>query len=161
MFKEKDCQIRKEKVMLDAKDLEAIGSLMKEYGKEQDERWNARMKEYGKEQDEKWNARMKEYGEEQDEKWNARMKEYGKEQDERWNAQLERRVTKSESLLLDEMDRMKKHLDEKIDRIGRDVAEMKQYYRIDRLENQTITAMMKNMEEMRKDINELKEVVGI
>ncbi len=73
---------------------------------------------------------------------------------------VEERVVKSESMLLDEMDRMKGHLDEKIDRIDRNVEEMRQYYRIDKLENQTITIMMRSIDDLRKDVDELKEVVG-
>ena len=121
--------------MLDAKDLEAIGNLI-------DEKLDKKL-------DEKLDKKFAEFEERFEKKLDKRLEE-----------KLEARVTRTEALLLDEMDRMKGHLDDKIDRLGRDVEEMKQYYRIDRLENQTITVMMRSIEDLRKDVDELKEVAG-
>ena len=110
--------------MLEAKDLEAIGTLL----------------------DEKLDAKL-----------NPKFEKFGKELEERIDKKIEARAIKTESMLLDEIDRMKKHLDTKIDRLDKNVEEMKQYYRIERIDNQTITVMMRSIEELRQDVDELKE----
>lgn len=83
------------------------------------------------------------------EKNNEQMKIYIREE-----------ITRSESFLLDEMERMNKSTNSKIDLLQKKIEELEQYYRITKLENDNTTLLLQLVSRLQKDVEELKKKIA-
>lgn len=63
----------------------------------------------------------------------------------------------SENMILTELDRMQEHLEGKFEVLQKDMDEMKQYYRITRLEEDNTALLLRMVVDLRKDVDKLKE----
>ena len=70
--------------------------------------------------------------------------------------ELDRRITESEYMILNELDRVQERFDTKFTRIEKNLEEIQQYYRIDRLENDNTTLLLKLHDDIQKRVAELE-----
>lgn len=70
---------------------------------------------------------------------------------------IDSRADKTEKLLLDEMGRVQTYLDKQISKVQKNMEELQQYYRITRLENDNTALLLKMIETLQKDVEELKK----
>ena len=70
--------------------------------------------------------------------------------------ELDRRITESENMILNELDRVQERFDTKFTRIEKNLEEIQQYYRIDRLENDNTTLLLKLHDDIQKRVAELE-----
>lgn len=63
----------------------------------------------------------------------------------------------SENMILTELDRVQEHLEGKFEVLQKDMDEMKQYYRITRLEEDNTALLLRMVVDLRKDVDKLKE----
>ncbi len=63
----------------------------------------------------------------------------------------------SENILLKEMERTQANLERKINEVQKNLDELKQYYRITKLENDNTALLLKMVEELSKRITELEK----
>ena len=73
---------------------------------------------------------------------------------------LEEHQKKMEANLYDEIGRVQSYFDRKLDAVRSDVNEMKQYYRIERVENATSATILKIVSGLQKDVEELKQKIA-
>ena len=150
--------------MLEQRDLEAIALLldnkleknneqMKAYIDERFEKNNDSMKAYIDERFEKNNDSMKAYIDERFEKNNVSMKEFVREE-------ITTQITRSESFLLEEMERMNKSTNSKIEFLQKKIDDLTQYYRITKLENDNTTLLLQLVSRLQKDVEELKKKIA-
>ena len=70
---------------------------------------------------------------------------------------IDARAEKTEVLLLDEIGRTQSYLEKQISEVKKNIDELNQYYRITRLENDNTTLLLKMIESLQKDVEELKK----
>ncbi len=70
---------------------------------------------------------------------------------------LNENLAKSENLILDEMERTREILDRRIETVQKNLEEIKQYYRITRLENDNTAILLKMIGELSKRVEELEK----
>lgn len=70
--------------------------------------------------------------------------------------EIDKRIRKSESLLLLEMDRDRKFLERRIDTLAKQIEELEQHSAIVRHEENTADLLLRMIEELRKEMEELK-----
>ena len=70
---------------------------------------------------------------------------------------IDARAEKTEDLLLDKIGRTQSYLEKQIVEIKKNIDELNQYYRITRLENDNTTLLLKMIESLQKDVEELKK----
>ena len=66
-------------------------------------------------------------------------------------------LNNSENMILTELDRVQEHLEGKFEVLQKDMDEMKQYYRITRLEEDNTALLLRMVVDLRKDVDKLKE----
>ena len=120
--------------MLEQRDLEAIASLL-----------DSKL--------EKNNEQMKRYIDERFEKNNESMKEFVRQE-------VAAQITRSESFLLEEMDRMNKSTNSKIDFLQKKIDDLTQYYRVTKLENDNTTLILQLVSRLQRDVEELKKKIA-
>lgn len=81
------------------------------------------------------------------------MKEEIAESEKRMDVKL----TKSENLILEEMERTRNILEKRIDIVYKNIDELAQYYRITKLENDNTTLLLKMIDELSKRVEELEK----
>lgn len=70
------------------------------------------------------------------------------------------RAEKTENLLLDELSRTRSILDKKIDAVQKNMEELSQYYRITKLENDNTSLLLQMINDLRKEVDELKRKIA-
>ena len=80
---------------------------------------------------------------------NVSMKEFVREE-------ISTQITRSESFLLEEMERMNKSTNSKIDSLQKKVDNLEQHYRITKLENDNTTILLQMVIRLQEDVEELK-----
>ena len=70
---------------------------------------------------------------------------------------IDARAEKTEDLLLDKIGRTQSYLEKQIVEIKKNIDELNQYYRITRLENDNTALLLKMIESLQKDVEELKK----
>ena len=73
---------------------------------------------------------------------------------------MEARIQESENLLLDELDRIQKHLSERIDKVQSEVDELNQYHRIKKLEDDNTGLILKLVENLMKRMDVLEAKIA-
>ena len=66
------------------------------------------------------------------------------------------KILKSEGLLLDELERTRGILEKQIAKVQQNVDELYKYYRVAKLENDNITLIVKQLEDLTKRVEELE-----
>lgn len=69
---------------------------------------------------------------------------------------LDKRLSQSENLILEEVSRTHHVLSDKIDRVQKNLDELNQYYRITKLENDNTTLLLQIVNELSKRVEELE-----
>lgn len=70
---------------------------------------------------------------------------------------IDEKLTESENLILEEMGRTRKILDERITQVQKNMDELNNYYRITRLENDNTRLLLKMIDELSKRVEELEK----
>ena len=70
--------------------------------------------------------------------------------------QVDGKILKSESLLLDEIERTRSILEKQIGKVQQNVDELYKYYRITKLENDNISLIIEQLEDLTKRVEELE-----
>ena len=73
---------------------------------------------------------------------------------------VDERLAKSENLVLDEMERTRSILENRIDKVEREVDGLKQYYRITKSENDNAMLLLKLIEQLSKRVEELERKIA-
>lgn len=92
-----------------------------------------------------------------EERINNKIESRIKETKEWINDRIESQITESEELILKEMDRVQMFLENKINTVKENVEELKQYYKITKLENDSTEILLKMIEELSRRIEELEK----
>lgn len=71
--------------------------------------------------------------------------------------QVDEKILKSEGLLLDEIERTRNILEKKITKVQQNVDELYQYYRITRLENENISLIVEQLEDLTRRVEILEK----
>ena len=80
--------------------------------------------------------------------------------EERIMRQVDEKITKSEIFLLDEIERTRNILEKRIDKIEQDIDELKQYYRITKLEDSNVELLLKINDELSKRVEALEKKIA-
>ncbi|CUX23282.1 hypothetical protein [Clostridium sp. C105KSO13] len=67
------------------------------------------------------------------------------------------KIDETENLLLDEIGRTQSYLEKQISEVKKNIDELNQYYRITKLENDNTALLLKMIESLQKDVEELKK----
>lgn len=73
---------------------------------------------------------------------------------------MDEKITHSENLILSELDRVQTHLEKDIEKTQENLDELKQFYRIDRLETDNTSLLLKMYNDMQKEIAEIKAKIA-
>ncbi len=90
---------------------------------------------------------------------------------------MDERISASENLVLNELDRVQTHLEKEVDEVRENLDEMKQFYRINKLESDNTTLLLENLvlneldrvqthlekevDEVRENLDEMKQFYRI
>lgn len=88
------------------------------------------------------------------------IKQLLKENNKEIKRDTKKSVTESEKMLLDEIERMQNFTNEKIEKLQRNIEELTQYYRITKLESDNTKLLLQIIEDLRKDVEELKKRIA-
>lgn len=70
---------------------------------------------------------------------------------------IEEKVSQSENMILDEIDRVQEILQQHINAVEKNLEELQQYYRITKLENDNTTLLLKMVDELSRRVSELEK----
>jgi uncharacterized Zn finger protein (UPF0148 family) len=70
---------------------------------------------------------------------------------------MKEEITESENLILEEMERTRKILDDKISQVQKNMDELNNYYKITRLENDNTSLLLKMIDELSRRVEELEK----
>lgn len=70
---------------------------------------------------------------------------------------MQEEIGKSENLVLKELDRVQENTNAKYEQIQKNIEELKQYYRINRLENENTSLLLQMIQELTKRVAELEK----
>lgn len=88
------------------------------------------------------------------------MQEVMQESEQNIVQKIDEKITYSENLILKELDRVQEHLENDIEKVQKNLDELKQYYRIDKLESENTTLLLKMYNDMQKEIAEIKSRIA-
>lgn len=69
-------------------------------------------------------------------------------------------ITKSESMLLDEMERYDKKNEKRFDSISKDIEDLKTIYRMTKSENDTLNTLLRIIENMEKRLSDIENKIA-
>lgn len=151
---------REEYKMLEQKDIEILKSLMQEVVKESEENILNKV-------DERISASEESILSKVDERVSASEESILSKVDERISAsehtvlsKMDERISASENLVLNELDRVQTHLEKEVDEVRENLDEMKQFYRINKLESDNTTLLLQMYNNMQKEIEEIKTKIA-
>ena len=70
---------------------------------------------------------------------------------------IDERLSKTENFMLDEIGRTQVYLENKINKVQKNLEELNQYYRITKLENANTALLLKMIDELSKRVEELEK----
>ncbi len=145
---------------MEQKDLELIKNVIVSVMGERLEKSEASMLKRMDEKLEKSEATMLKRMDERFEKSEASMLKRMDERFEKSEAsmlkRMDEKLAESENLILDELERTRNILEKQISRVQSDMDEMKQYYRITRLENSNASMLLKITEDLLRRVEVLE-----
>ena len=142
--------------MLEQKDIEILKSLMQEVVKESEENILNKV-------DEKISASEQSILSKVDERISAseqKMDEKISASEHTVLSKMDERISASENLVLNELDRVQTHLEKEVDEVRENLDEMKQFYRINKLESDNTTLLLQMYNNMQKEIEEIKTKIA-
>lgn len=75
-------------------------------------------------------------------------------------SKVDERISASENLVLNELDRVQTHLEKEVDEVRENLDEMKQFYRINKLESDNTTLLLQMYNNMQKEIEKIKTKIA-
>lgn len=147
---------REEYKMLEQKDIEILKSLMQEVVKESEENILNKV-------DERISASEESILSKVDERISAseqKMDEKISASEHTVLSKMDERISASENLVLNELDRVQTHLEKEVDEVRENLDEMKQFYRINKLESDNTTLLLQMYNNMQKEIEEIKTKIA-
>lgn len=87
----------------------------------------------------------------------AIMKEEISESEKRMEALMDRKLSESENLVLEELERTRNILEKQIDLIQKNLDELNRYYRITKLENDNTIMLLRMIDDLSKRVDELEK----
>lgn len=94
-----------------------------------------------------------------DKKFDAHTEVIDKKFDEH-TKEIRAEVREIENSVLEEVDRVDEKLQKKIDALSEDVKEIKEYYRINKSENENVTLLLKMIIDLKKEVDILKSKIA-
>lgn len=73
---------------------------------------------------------------------------------------LDDRLSKSENVVLGEVERTRGILETKIEAVQKNLDDLKQYYKVTKLENDNTALLLQMIQELRKEVDELKTKIA-
>lgn len=153
--------------MLEQKDIEILKSLMQEVVKESEEnilnKVDERISASERKMDEKISASEQSILSKVDERISAseqKMDEKISASEHTVLSKMDERISASENLVLNELDRVQTHLEKEVDEVRENLDEMKQFYRINKLESDNTTLLLQMYNNMQKEIEEIKTKIA-
>lgn len=73
---------------------------------------------------------------------------------------MDEKLSRSENMILNELDRVQAHLEGDLEKVQRNLEELKQFYRIDKLETDNTSLLLKMYNDMQKEIAEIKTKIA-
>lgn len=74
--------------------------------------------------------------------------------------QVDKKIAESENLILKELDRLEIHLEKEVDQVQRNLDEIKQFYRINKLESDNTTLLLQMYNNLEEKIKELESKIA-
>lgn len=69
-------------------------------------------------------------------------------------------LSKSENLILKEMGRVQDSFDKQIEQVSKNLEDLKQYYKVDKLENENTALLLQIVTELKKEVDALKDKIA-
>lgn len=73
---------------------------------------------------------------------------------------LDDRLSKSENVVLGEVERTRGIVETKIEAVQKNLDDLKQYYKVTKLENDNTALLLQMIQELRKEVDELKTKIA-
>ena len=73
---------------------------------------------------------------------------------------MDEKLSRSENMILNELDRVQAHLEGDLEKVQRNLEELKQFYKIDKLETDNTSLLLKMYNDMQKEIAEIKTKIA-
>ena len=73
---------------------------------------------------------------------------------------MDEKLSRSENMILNELDRVQAHLEGDLEKVQKNLEELKQFYRIDKLETDNTSLLLKMYNDMQKEIAEIKTKIA-
>lgn len=74
--------------------------------------------------------------------------------------QVDKKIAESENLILKELDRLEIHLEKEVDQVQKNFDEIKQFYRINKLESDNTTLLLQMYNNLEEKIKELESKIA-
>lgn len=74
--------------------------------------------------------------------------------------QVDKKIAESENLILKELDKLEIHLEKEVDQVQRNLDEIKQFYRINKLESDNTTLLLQMYNNLEEKIKELESKIA-
>ena len=73
---------------------------------------------------------------------------------------MDEKLSRSENMILNELDRVQAHLEGVLEKVQKNLEELKQFYKIDKLETDNTSLLLKMYNDMQKEIAEIKTKIA-
>ena len=73
---------------------------------------------------------------------------------------MDEKRSRSENMILNELDRVQAHLEGDLEKVQKNLEELKQFYKIDKLETDNTSLLLKMYNDMQKEIAEIKTKIA-
>lgn len=73
---------------------------------------------------------------------------------------MDEKLSRSENMILNELDRVQAHLEGDLEKVQKNLEELKQFYKIDKLETDNTSLLLKMYNDMQKEIAEIKTKIA-
>ena len=131
--------------MLDKQDIVLLKEIL-------NESLDTRFNQFEKTMDDKLDIRFAQFEKTMDDKLDIRFAQFEKTMDDK----LDIRFAQSENLVLGEMERIRVLTDQRIDQLQANLEELKQYYRITKLENDNTALLLRMINDLQNRVEQLE-----
>ena len=131
--------------MLDKQDIVLLKEIL-------NESLDTRFNQFEKTMDDKLDIRFAQFEKTMDDKLDTRFAQFEKTMDDK----LDIRFAQSENLVLGEMERIRVLTDQRIDQLQANLEELKQYYRITKLENDNTALLLRMINDLQNRVEQLE-----
>ncbi len=123
-----------------------------QFEKTMDDKLDIRFAQFEKTMDDKLDIRFAHFEKTMDDKLDIRFAQFEKTMDDK----LDIRFAQSENLVLGEMERIRVLTDQRIDQLQANLEELKQYYRITKLENDNTALLLRMINDLQNRVEQLE-----